>query len=156
MIAISGYYTATVLECDGDKGRTILNGHTGYLSSVAFSPDGKQILTGSWDMTARLWESCSGKLLAILQGHTVIVCSVAFSPDERLALTSDVSGWTFFWDIERSDKPRCLGLSVTTDRVSSVFWQDATHLLLADCGAGSGQPGVYRLCWQGECWQPGG
>ena len=37
--------------------------HTGAVTSVAFSPDGRYVLTGSADHTARLWESQSGKLL---------------------------------------------------------------------------------------------
>src|SRR5205823_715045 len=55
-------------------------GHSYMVSSVAFSPDGSKILTGSGDDTARLWETASGKLLRILEGHTHMVSSVAFSP----------------------------------------------------------------------------
>ena len=133
-----------------------LEGHTEPVWSVALSGDGKVVVTGSDDYTARLWESRTGRLLVTLEGHTDWVSHVAFSPDRRLVLTSDYSGWTFFWDIERIDQPRCLGLSITADRVSAVCWQDETHLLLADLGSGSGRPGIYRLCLQGECWQRGG
>ena len=54
---------------------------------MAFSPDGKQVLTGSEDKTARLWDAQSGKELRTFTGHTDWVMSVAFSPDGKQVLT---------------------------------------------------------------------
>ena len=54
------------------------------MSSVAFSPDGKRIVTGSADNTVRLWEADSGKPIGEpMKGHTDRVQSVAFSPDGK-------------------------------------------------------------------------
>jgi WD40 repeat protein len=145
--------TARLWECRTSQVRATLQGHTRSVQSVAFSPDGQLVLTGSADRTARLWECRTGQLRATLQGHTDTVKSVAFSPDGRLVLTSDIRGWTFFWQIQKIDAPRLLGLYVTIDSVSSLLWQDATHLLLADPGAGSGRPFIYRLQLQGPGWQ---
>ena len=47
-----------------------LQGHTDSVSSVAWSPDGKTLASGSGDKTVKLWEAATGKLLATLQGHT--------------------------------------------------------------------------------------
>ena len=51
-------------------------GHTSYVNSVCFSPDGRYALSGSLDKTLRLWEVASGKELRRFEGHTgeVIVC----------------------------------------------------------------------------------
>jgi WD40 repeat protein len=60
------------------------------VSSVAFSPDGKQVVSGSYDSTVRLWDAVTGVSLQTLEGHSDYVNSVAFSPDgQQLASRSD-------------------------------------------------------------------
>ncbi len=51
--------------------------------SVAFSPDGKTLATGSWDHTAKLWDPDTGSLRATLSGHEQAVRFLVFSPDQR-------------------------------------------------------------------------
>jgi len=52
-----------------------------WVHSVAFSPDGKQVVSGSDDETLRLWDVTTGAALQTLKGHSGPVRSVAFSPD---------------------------------------------------------------------------
>ncbi|MBI4568944.1 MAG: hypothetical protein HY719_11175 [Planctomycetes bacterium] len=74
----------------GGKETARLEGHTGWVFSVAFSPDGAKVASGSGDNTVRLWDARTGKETARLEGHTGTVYSVAFSPDgSRLASGSD-------------------------------------------------------------------
>ncbi|TGO17002.1 hypothetical protein BPAE_0455g00010 [Botrytis paeoniae] len=59
-----------------------LEGHKNSVFSVAFSPDGKQVVSGSRDNTIRLWNTATGQQIQpTLNGHTSSVNSVAFSPD---------------------------------------------------------------------------
>ena len=60
---------------------SVLKGHTYYVASVAFSPDGSQIVSGSDDKTVQVWNVQSGEEVRMLNGHTGYVRSVAFSPD---------------------------------------------------------------------------
>ncbi|MDB5387682.1 MAG: hypothetical protein JWM11_3328 [Planctomycetaceae bacterium] len=57
-----------------------LVGHTGYVLSVAFDPQGRTLATGSVDKTVRNWDVATGKLLRSLGGHKNTVWSVAFDP----------------------------------------------------------------------------
>jgi len=71
-------------------------------SSVDFSPDGKQALSGDRDGILRLWDMETGELIHELKGNTDTAYSVAFSPDGRRALSGGEDGAVRLWDLETS------------------------------------------------------
>jgi WD40 repeat protein len=73
-------------------------GHLGPVGSVAFSPDGRRIVTGSDDHTAKLWEAASGRELLTLRGHGKMINSVAFSPDGQRIVTGSYDDTAKVWD----------------------------------------------------------
>ncbi len=79
----------------------IPTGHTGYINSVAFSPDGTKIVSGGSDCTVRVWDIKTGlQIGASLTGHTGWVKSVAFSPDGTKIVSGSLDGTIRIWDVE--------------------------------------------------------
>ena len=70
-------------ETPADQETLTLKGHTQRVTSVAFSPDGRRIVSGSWDGTVKVWDAATGQETLTLKGHSAGVSSVAFSPDGR-------------------------------------------------------------------------
>jgi WD40 repeat protein len=75
-----------------------LRGHTGNVQSVAFSPDGTRIVSGSYDQTAKVWDARTGTPQVELRGHTGNVQSVAFSPDGTRIVTGSWDKTAKVWD----------------------------------------------------------
>jgi WD40 repeat protein len=78
---------------------TVIEGHTGGVRSVAYSPDGARIVSGSEDRTIRVWDAHTGKQLAVLEGHKYRVMSVAFSPDGKRITSKDLYGDGLVWNV---------------------------------------------------------
>ena len=85
-----------------------LAGHTDMVVCAAFSPDGQQIVTGSFDGTAKVWDVASGSELLTLKGHGAEVMAVAFSPDGRRIVTGCVDRTAKVWDAASGQEQRTL------------------------------------------------
>ncbi len=73
-------------------------GHFAYVSSASFSSDGRYILTGSSDKTAKVWDSLTGKVLRTFAGHTEEVYSASFSGDGKRIVTGSWDQTAKVWD----------------------------------------------------------
>ena len=86
----------------------ILKGDQGFITSIAFSPDGKTIASGSRDKTIYLWDVDTGKHKQTLEGHPDEVTDVSFSPDGNtiISVCKDMS--IYYWDISTGERKKTL------------------------------------------------
>ena len=75
-----------------------LIGHSGYVYSVAYSPDGTKIISGSYDKTIKIWNTNTGQCLKTLEGHLYFVNSVAYSPDGTKIISGSGDGTIKIWN----------------------------------------------------------
>jgi hypothetical protein len=87
-----------VYETDTGSQLFELQGHDRWIYSVAYSPDGKRILTGSGDRTAKVWDASTGEPILTLRSHAAAVTGVAFSPGGKRIVTGSQDGTAKVWD----------------------------------------------------------
>ncbi|KAG0054736.1 wD repeat domain [Linnemannia elongata] len=120
---------------------------TEYVISVAFSPDGRRLVSGEWKGAVRLWDSTSGEELLVMKGHTDLVRSLAYSPcGNRIA---SAGGKTVrLWDALTGE---CIFVvEGHTDLVRSVKYSSDGQQLVSGSkdgtirfwNSGTGEPGV--------------
>ena len=127
---------------------TILEGHTDEIYSVAFSPDGTILASGSgwWNGLVKLRDVATGTSIATFEGHTEQVKSVAFSPDGMTLASGSMDGTVKLWDV-------ATGTNITTFEGHSAgvyeiaFSPDGTIL------ASGSQDGTVKL-WNTSEWAP--
>jgi WD40 repeat protein len=95
------------MGCDGSASSTkhqvclrTFSGHTNYVCDVAFSPSGKQIVSGGADGKIKFWDVESGQCQRTLDGHEEWVHSVVISPDGRFLASGGRDNSVKWWDVE--------------------------------------------------------
>jgi WD domain, G-beta repeat len=72
---------------------------SGYINSMALTPDGRRLVTGGEDRVVRVWDTGTGKEVTHYPGHTATINAVAVSQDGRRALTGQADGTIRYWGL---------------------------------------------------------
>jgi WD40 repeat protein/serine/threonine protein kinase len=108
------------------------HGHGGFLTSVAFSPDSRRILTASQDQIVRVWDAATGTRLHDLVGHGNIVFCAAYSPDGKRIASGGRDNNVRIWDAETFHPVARLGGH--EDYIYSLAWRADSQQLLSGSG----------------------
>jgi WD40 repeat protein len=101
----------------GVQERNRLEGHRDGVNSVAFSPDGKTLATGSDDNSVKLW-NLQGQVLQTLNSHSSFVNSVAFSPDGKTLATGSYDNTVKLWNLQGQELQTLTGHSAGVNSVA--------------------------------------
>jgi len=129
-------------------------GHTSAVGSVAISPDGAQLASGSGDSTVRVWEAATGHQIRALHGHAATVRNVAFSPDGRWLASGSDDQTIRIWDAATGQEKHTLRGSYARfgeRAASSRAWPlapaiDFWRLRVTTERSQSGTPQAVRNC----------
>ena len=79
-------------------------GHESWVTALTLVPDGKTLLSGSWDGTVRLWNVETGKATAVLEAHESKIYAIAVSRDGKRAASAGGNGEVFLWNLENNEQ----------------------------------------------------
>jgi WD40 repeat protein/DNA-binding SARP family transcriptional activator len=103
LIATTNQQAADVWNLATGQHVATLEGHTGTVVNLAFSPDGTQLATASADGTIRLWDPDTGEQLLVLEGHIGLVSDVSFNPNGTQLASASADGTVRVWALDTDD-----------------------------------------------------
>jgi WD40 repeat protein len=100
LLAATSDWRVLVFDVESRQERFDLTGHKGIVSQVALSPDGRLMMTGSWDKTVKMWNAANGRELASFAWPVGRVSGAVFAPDGMRAAAAGDEGRIVVWDVD--------------------------------------------------------
>ena len=104
---VDNIHDIVVWNIVGDEVLFRMKGHTRSINAVRVTPDGKSVVTGSWDQTVRIWDMRSQECLHVFEGHEDVVNDVQVTPDGKRAVSCSNDRTIRVWDL---DSGKCVAV----------------------------------------------
>lgn len=127
-------------EEEGKILATLTGGHKKSIQSVAYSPSGKHLVSGSMDHELLLWDAQAGKLISSLSKHSKPVTSVAYTVDGSHLLSASADATVKVWDAN-------LGTEKDQWKLDSGWMNCCSYHPLDDSVLASGSSECYAVIW---------
>lgn len=106
---LGGVGTVTLRRMDTGEIVWQRNGHGSMIvSDVVFTPDGKQLASGSWDNSVKVWETAKGGLVKALPGTNEAIFRIAISPNGRHLAATSRKGAVTIWSLQSGERETSL------------------------------------------------
>jgi WD40 repeat protein len=120
------------------------------IAAVSFSPDGKYVVTGSWDGAVRVWDSSNGHPVTSLPGSTGQVNSASFSADGKYVVAANSDGKALIWEGWNTSSPTLVKTLVEPKGLlTAAFSPDGERILT---GGAEGKVRIWE--WKNDQQDP--
>ena len=141
-VAVPFRYGIGLLDAQTGQHRAVLQTSDRYsfISTVAFSADGRYLVSGSQDKLVRIWDMRSLRERSKLTGHQSGICVVAISPNGQLAASASFDNKVKIWDVKRAQEVKTLaGHSVSFSPDGRLLAIAAANHLIKVCDVNTGE-----------------
>ena len=135
-LIVAGLWSGNITTLDATTGicTSTLSGHTNLVRSLAFSSDGRSLVSGSHDKTVRLWDVQTGGVIRSFHGHTGWVVSVSISPDQTTIASGSQDKTVCLWNAQTGE---CCCVIEHNDSIHSVSFSPTNPQFLISASEGN-------------------
>jgi WD40 repeat protein len=132
----SAYEDPTIRVWDSGTGTLLkaIGGHTGWVSELAVSKDGRRLISASSDQTIRFWETDHWIQTQLLRGHPVGLTTLALSDSAQLVASADMEGNLLLWKADGNSAEEGCRLLSEISKGDRLWMSDRSRLLVGPPG----------------------